>query len=374
VSAAAVAAPPHRLERLRGWMSERGVDACVLAGPEHVTHLAGYHRYLGGPAALVVGADGERTLLVAHDEAPIAGEHAEADRIVPYGQRGFGIDLQLTATLARELVAVDHVRAARTLAVVDSLGGVAECLGEACSAQLVDGAEAIARIRLIPDADERERLLHGYELSWDAQAAVAAAAVPGATEIELFDAALSAAQLAHGAPVAFMADLVSGRDTAKVGAPVHVPGRRRIEAGDPVIADLVVGAGGYWGDTAETHVAGENPAVTEARAALLEILAACASELRPGNTGAAVFAAMHARVIERFPDGELPHHGGHGVSLTAFEDPHMIPSDTTPLEHGMVISLEPGVYVSGVFGARVENTFVVTPAGGVELREAVGAR
>jgi Xaa-Pro aminopeptidase len=140
------------------------------------------------------------------------------------------------------------------------------------------------------------------------------------------------------------------------------------------VADLVVGAGGYWGDTAETHLTGENERVADARAALLDILAACGAELRPGTTGAELFASMHARVREQFPEGELPHHAGHGVSLSAFEDPHMIPSDTTPLEAGMVISLEPGVYVEGAFGARVENTFVVTPEGGVELREAVAAR
>jgi Xaa-Pro dipeptidase len=92
----------------------------------------------------------------------------------------------------------------------------------------------------------------------------------------------------------------------------------------------------------------------------------------PGNTGAEIFREMKQRIESTFPGGELPHHGGHALGLTGFEDPHLIPSDQMPLEPAMVLAVEPGVYFPGRFGARVENVFVVTPNGGVELREAMG--
>lgn len=354
-------------------MEEAGVDACVLAGPDHVAHLTGYARYFGGPAALVVDRDGARTLVVNVEEAPLAGALAEADDVVPSGKRGLGFDLDPVPGVVEAVAATAPARGARRIGVVDGLGGVGEVLRKACGAELVDAAPALARIRLVHDEDQLVRLLHGYELAWRAQAAVAELAAPGAREIDLFSAAHAAAQGAHGRPVEFVADLLSGPDTAKVGAPMHVPGERRLEDGDPVLADIVVGADGYWGDTAETHVVGENAAVGEARAALLEIRAACAAELRPGTTAAAVFAAMRERVLTRFPGGELPHHAGHGVGLTSFEDPHLIPTDDTPLESWMLIALEPGVYLEGRYGVRVENLFVVTPDGGVELRAAMGA-
>ena len=85
-------------------------------------------------------------------------------------------------------------------------------------------------------------------------------------------------------------------------------------------------------------------------------------------TGAALFAGIEAEIRAAFPDGEFPHHGGHGLGIGCFEDPHLIPSDTLPLEAGMVVAVEPGVYFPGRFGARVENVFVVTESGGVELR------
>lgn len=94
--------------------------------------------------------------------------------------------------------------------------------------------------------------------------------------------------------------------------------------------------------------------------------------LVPGATGADVFAHMEKRILSAFPNGEFPHHGGHALGLTSFEDPHVIPSDETPFEPWMVLAIEPGVYFPGRFGARVENVFVVAPGGGVELREALG--
>ena len=374
VESIAIPRPPHRLERLRAWMAEQAVDVCVVAGGQHVTHFCGYARYYGGVTALVIDAEGRRTLAVAFDEAPAARAHSDAEDVVPYGDHGFGIVLDPLPGLAERIADLGTVRRAQRIGVVDALGGLAERLAASCDAAFVDAGPAVARIRLVLDEDELVKALHSYELSWIAQAAVADAAEPGVTEIELLTAATSAAQLAHRGPISVLADLPSGTSTALVGSPVHVPGERRVEQGDPVVADFVIGADGYSGDTAETHVVGENAEVTAARSELLEILRACGAELRPGVTGAEVFASMHERVLDRFPGGELPHHAGHGVSLTGFEDPHMIPSDHMPLESWMLISLEPGIYFPGRWGSRVENSFVVTPGGGVELRDALGAR
>src|SRR5436190_1300794 len=128
-----------------------------------------------------------------------------------------------------------------------------------------------------------------------------------------------------------------------------------------------------------------------ARALLLDVLEEARTMLVPGAKGSSVFGHVHTRVVEAFPGGELPHHAGHGLGLGAFEDPHLIPSDDTPFEPGMVIAVEPGVYFPGAgnvggkaadvrpedrvasgdpgrYGARVENVFVVAPEGGVELR------
>lgn len=363
--------PPHRLERLRDWIDDEQIDCAVVFGADNVNHLCGYSRYYGGPSALVIGRDGERTLAVMLDEASIARELSGADEVLGYGERGFGLNLDPVADLITMLASVPVLANAQRVAVASELPGVDVRLAAAISGTPVDASGALHRIRLIKDRDELEKIAASYELCWLAQGAVAQSSVAGKSEIELFTAAQAAAQIAAGEPIEFLCDLLSGPNTAEVCCPIHVAGTRALEPGDPVVADIVVRSHGYWGDTAETHVVGTNADAEEARSELLDILEQARRELVPGATGSEVFANMHARITAAFPGGEFPHHSGHALGLTPFEDPHLIPSDTTPLEAGMVLAVEPGVYFPSRFGARVENVFVVTPEGGVELRAAV---
>ncbi|MGI8974169.1 MAG: M24 family metallopeptidase [Gaiella sp.] len=365
--------PPHRLERLQASMGDARIDCTVVFGADNVNHLCGYWRYFGGPSALVVGRDGERTLVVMLDEVPIAERLSDADRVLGYGKRGFGFDLDPIAGLVHTVAAVPAVARADRIGVSSELPGADARLGAAISASLSDAGSALHRIRLIKDWDELEKIGAGYELCWLGQEAVASGAVPGASEIELFTAAQSTAQIASGGPIEFICDLLSGTSTADVCCPVHVAGPRRLEPGDPVVADVVVRTAGYWGDSAGTYVAGSNADAAAARTLLLDVLEQTRTELVPGATGAEVFERMHARITEAIPEGELPHHAGHALGLTSFEDPHLIPSDTMPFEPWMVLAVEPGVYVESRYGARVENIFVVMPGGGVELRAALGS-
>lgn len=365
--------PPHRLERLRAWMADEAIDCTVVFGPDHVNHLCGYWRYFGGPSALVIGADGERTLVVMLDESPIARELSDADEVVGYAERGFGINLDLITDLVAAVSAVPAVAGARRVGISSELPGAGDRLAAVASGAAVSADAALHRIRLLKDWDELEKIHTAYELCWLGQDAVARGTVPGVSEIELYTAAQSTAQVASGGPIEFVCDLLSGPHSADVCCPIHVAGRRVVEDGDPVIADVVVRTNGYWGDSAETHVAGTSADAQAARSILLGILEEARTELVPGATGAEVFANIHTRVVTSLPGGELPHHGGHALGLTSFEDPHVIPSDTMPFEPWMVLAIEPGVYFPGHYGARVENVFVVTPSGGIELRALMAA-
>ena len=119
--------PPHRLERLRNWMASEGVDCVAVFGADNVNYLAGYFRYYGGPAGLVVGHDGERTLVVMRDEVPVAERLGNADAVVGYGDRGFGIVLNPLPILASEVAAIPAFAAAGTV----GRGLIAEDLPEA---------------------------------------------------------------------------------------------------------------------------------------------------------------------------------------------------------------------------------------------------
>jgi Xaa-Pro aminopeptidase len=351
-------------------MEDEQVDCTILIGQDHATHLCGYARYFAGPSAVVVGHDRSRTLIVMQDEVDAATEDSEADVVVGFGEHGFGFDLNPVAALLTSIAELPAVAAASRFGLASAVPGADAGLVATLSGAPVDVSAAIARIRLFKDADELERIRAAYDLCWLAQAAVGEAAAAGVSEIELYSLAQSTAQVAAGQPIEFICDLLSGTATANVCCPVHVAGPRQAADGDAVIADVVVRSNGYWGDTAETHAVGANSELAEIRAELLRILAAAAQRLVPGATGNAIFAEIAQAVASTFPGGTLPHHGGHGLGLGCFDDPHLIPSDTSPLEAGMVVAVEPGVYFPGRLGVRVENAFIVTESGGVELRSA----
>ena len=361
--------PPRcRHDRVTDWMAEGGVDALVAARADLVTWLAGYSRYYGGLSAVIIGRDGERVLVVPRDEVAVAEQWSDADRVTGYGERGFGLELNPAPLLLGEVRGLGVVSSARRIATA---GEPAADFAPPAGVDKVSADAALHQLSLVKDADELARIYHSYELCWVAQAAVADGAAAGATEIEIMTAAQSAAQVAHGSPIEFAADLLAGSNTAEVCGPIAIPGRTRAEPGQPVIADICIGADGYWADTCRTHVSGTNAEVADIYQQLDQILGAAAAELRSGATGAQVFGAMRDRILAIRPDGEFPHHGGHGVGLSVFDDPHVIPSDQQRLENWMVLALEPGIYLPGQFGVRRENLFLVTPDGGVELTHAL---
>jgi Xaa-Pro aminopeptidase len=362
-------APPRcRHDRVTDWMATNGVGALVAARADLVTWLAGYSRYYGGLSAIVVGRDGERVLVVPRDEVAVAEQLSDADRVTGYGERGFGLDLNPAPLLLDAVSGVGVVSSARRIATA---GEPAADFTPPAGADTVPADAALHQLSLVKDADELARIYHSYELCWVAQAAVADGTAAGATEIEIMTAAQSAAQVAHGSPIGFAADLLAGPNTAEVCGPIAIPGRTRAEPGKPVIADICIGADGYWADTCRTHVSGTNTEVADIYRQLHGILDAAAADLRSGATGAQVFNGMRDRILAAWPEGEFPHHGGHGVGLSVFDDPHVIPSDEQRLESWMVLALEPGIYLPGQFGVRRENLFLVTPDGGVELTKAV---
>ena len=351
-------------------MVDLKLDCLVASGPDNVTYLTEYTRRNGSPAAVVVGLQGERTIVVGASESGAAQELGRAESVHPYGTAGIGAGASPEAELVEAVESLAVVRHARRIGLADDTGALTKRLS---SKQIVDASKALALLRRRKDPDELLRILHAYELCWLGQRQIARVADEGGSEIEAYSAAEAAAQIAHGSPIEFNSDLLSGPNTALASSPLHVAGARVVQRGDPVLADVALRADGYWGDTAETHLTGQQPEIAEARVELLAILAQAGSELKPGIPAAELYASVRSRILAQFPGGDFPHHAGHGLGLE-FEAPFLVPWETTELEHSMVIALEPGVYFPGRWGARVENLFVVTPSGGVELREAMGAR
>jgi Xaa-Pro aminopeptidase len=347
----------NRHERLRRGLEERGCDAAILVGTDHVMHLTGYGRYLSTGALAVVASDGELTLVVPRHELSAAEAEADADEVVAYGSDDF-----LDFDLIPELLATCRQAASGRIGVAGL---------ELPDTESVDSL--MIELRQIKDDDELERIRASRRIALAAQRRIAELATSGASEIDLFSAAQSFAQTEAGTPVEFVGSVSTGPNSADVAPPVHVPGTRRAEHGEPVLADVALRHRGYWGDTTRTSIVGENSEIEEIRARLTEILQEAGTALAPDIKACKVFSAMSRSILAAFPAGRFPHHGGHSIGLTVAEAPQLIPSEHMPLSVGMVLAVEPGVYFPGRFGVRIEDMFVVTDAGGIPIEEPLAA-
>ncbi|WP_255190922.1 M24 family metallopeptidase [Natronobeatus ordinarius] len=178
-----------------------------------------------------------------------------------------------------------------------------------------------------------------------------------------------------GAP-SFSPIVASGPNGAR---PHHHSGDRVIEAGDPVVldfgayveADLESGTARYPGDQTRTIVfAGEPPAeYREVHAIVCEAQQAAVDAVEPGVTAGSIDRAARS-VIEAAGYGDaFVHRTGHGVGLEVHEPPYIVAGNDRELEPGMVFSVEPGIYLEGRFGVRIEDLVVVTEDGAERLND-----
>jgi Xaa-Pro dipeptidase len=344
-----------------------GADWAVLTAPASVSYATGHHEpagagrspFAGGPAVAIVSARGESLLVAADADVDAEAVRADATRAysafaLPPG--GPGLEgLYLDAVAA----ALAGTGAGGTVAIEPAAcpDGVRRLLA---GAKTVDVTAALRDARATKTAEEIERLRACAALTAVGQDAARAAAAPGMTELELYAEVRGALDAAAGGPVALSADLLSGVE--RTAAVMGGPGPRVLAVGDPVICDLVPGLAGYWGDSCTSWTLGPSgPEYAGLYSAARRGLDHAVETLRPGITAGA-FAEGVLGVIEAagFHD---PIHVGHGIGVTNFEHPRLVPGAPDQLRPGMVLMVEPGAYDAAAGGVRLEWMFLVTEAG-----------
>ncbi|WP_254546257.1 M24 family metallopeptidase [Halomarina pelagica] len=191
----------------------------------------------------------------------------------------------------------------------------------------------------------------------------------GLTEAELAREIERRLADAGGEGVSFEPLVGSGPNGAK---PHHAHSDRTIEAGDPVVLDFGTLVAEYPSDQTRTVVFdGEPPErFVEVHDVVREAQEAAVRTVAPGVTAGAVDAAARG-VIEDAGYGErFVHRTGHGVGLDVHEEPYLVAGNERELEPGMVVSVEPGIYLPGEFGVRIEDLVLVTDDGAERLNDA----
>ncbi len=342
-----------RTRRLRFLDRLKPALPVVLADPLHLQYLAGFHVDAISSSAdfgglLVIRPDGHTTLFYDH-KLPKAGERAHADERTPLtwytGQE--------PETGPRRLV----LRAA-----VEARGGR---IHDALTDPLAPHVFAVlSEMRRRKDPDE-VALLKTCTSACDAGHAWGRANIrPRMTELEVYTGVLNAVHAALGHWAVVYGDFTVSPGSKKKGGP---PTAHRLEAGELFILDYSVVVQGYRSDFTNTLCVGGRPTPQQQQLMDLSLraLAAGAQELRAGALCQCAYDAM------RTAFGDMADyfttHGGHGLGLAHPEPPYIVRHSTETLVAGDVVTLEPGLYVDGVGGLRIEHNFLITDTGYEQL-------
>ena len=212
-------------------------------------------------------------------------------------------------------------------------------------------------LRQVKDADEARLLRLAAAAADRTVDAIAAGRLVGRTEAEV-GREIRGRLIDEGHDLADFAIVGSGPNGA---SPHHDASDREIGAGEPVVLDIGGTLAGYLSDTTRTiWVAGEagiepEPEFGRVYDLVREAQAEATAAVRPGVPAEQIDAAAR-RVIAAAGYGEFfTHRVGHGIGLEVHEDPYMVAGNATPLAPGMAFSVEPGIYLPGRWGVRLEN-------------------
>jgi Xaa-Pro dipeptidase len=250
------------------------------------------------------------------------------------------------------------------LAVADAMPakhvfGLREALPEA--AQTLAGP-IVSELRMRKDTAEVEQLRAAGTAIDRVHARMGEFLKAGRTEAQV-GADIAAAIVEEGHTAAAFVIVGSGPNGA---SPHHDVSERVIESGDVVVVDIGGPLpSGYYSDSTRTYAVGAEPParVQEAYAALQDAQERAVAAVRPGVPAELVDAAARARLTDAGLGERFLHRTGHGIGLDVHEDPYIVGGNTTTLEPGMAFSVEPGIYLDGDWGARIEDIVVVTDDG-----------
>ena len=363
----------ERLERAMAATAAHGLDALLIGVGPDLDYLTGYRAMPLERLTMLVltPGDGRLRLVVPRLEEPAARVGARGDvEIVTWEETDdpHGIVAGFVRA-ARERSRVDR---AIEVAVSDRLMAMhlLPLQARLAGARFSSATAVLRELRILKDPDEIDLLRRAGAAADRVVAQIAAGPLIGRTEADVADE-VRQRLLAEGHEQAEFAIVASGPNSA---SPHHEASDRVIQAGEPIVLDIGGALGGYASDTTRTlWVTGgdESKGPDEAFRHLFGVLhaaqQAAIAAVRPGVPAEAIDRAARDVI-----DGEgyaeaFFHRTGHGIGLEGHEDPYLVAGNREAIEEGMAFSIEPGIYLAGHYGARIEDIVVCGVDGPIVL-------
>ncbi|MBX5446128.1 aminopeptidase P family protein [Sphaerobacter sp.] len=348
---------PDRLAVLRERIAELGLDAIVITHPSNRYYLTGYTgddippNESGGH--VIVTAD-RAVLVTSTVNSEQARQQASGFEVF---DRVYGLT-EADATLLTEM-GVRRVGFEDKAILYQDHRTLTERLGD--GVELVPVGTLVDDMRVIKTSDEITKIARAIEVTDRAFEQVAATIQAGDRERDIAWRLESAMRELGASGPSFPTIVASGPNAA---LPHHEPGDRQIQPGEPIVIDMGARVDGYCADLTRTVWVGEpDSRLREIYPIVLRALEAAEAGLRAGITGREG-DALARDVIEQAGYGEAFGHSlGHGVGVRVHEGPALSKRNEEPLPAGSVVTIEPGIYIPGWGGVRIEDVGVLEDKG-----------
>ena len=347
----AAAANGARAAGLAGLVITPGYDLRYLTGSRAQT----FERL----TALVISSSGESTVVLPRMELAALRESAVADlglvvRDWVDGENPYRLVGEALGGAEAAVAVTDSMAALHLLPLAELLGVVP-----------VLATGVLAALRMVKDAHEIEALRTAGAAIDRVHAQVPQFLRPGRTEAEIA-ADITNAIVAEGHSEAAFVIVGSGPHGAD---PHHECSDRELRPGDIVVIDIGGPVEpGYNSDCTRTYSLGEpDPEVAGQYAVLQRAQAAAVAAVRPGVSAESIDAAARDVLAQAGLAEYFVHRTGHGIGLSVHEEPYIVAGNDQPLAEGMAFSVEPGIYLPGRWGARIEDIVIVTADGALPV-------
>lgn len=349
-----------RLSRFRRVMAREQLDTFLVAVPENRFYLSGFQaedlQLTESSGALLI-TDSSQLLLTDFRYKEEAEEQASQFRVHVYSEGLAQLLRDLFQTLRTERLGVEgHFLTWKRFQEVE------KALKDACpSASVLAFDGLVEELRIIKEPEEIEWIRRSLELTEQALLSVWEKLAIGRKERDIAWSIESFIRCSGGDSVSFPPIVASGPHAS---LPHAVPSDREIQAGEPVILDLGSRLNRYCSDITRTWIAGTpGKQLKEIYHIVREAQLAAQDAIRAGEDSVRVDAAARDLIAEA-GYGEYFGHGlGHGVGLAVHEKPGLRRTEGTVLQENMVVTVEPGIYLPGAGGVRLENMVRVTSNG-----------
>ena len=344
-----------RLQALQAAMQQNGIELVAIAPTDSLRYMLGFSPQPDERACwLLVSESGAGMVMPSLNAEQTASEAPEIELFRWDDDAGAGGALtaalqRLSAGNAVTLAADPEMRADHLLMLQEALPYT----------RSVDAAMLISPLRAVKDASEIAALQHSAEAADAAMLAAFDAIRAGVPETAIADV-IERTFAANDARPEF-AMVGSGPNGA---FPHHHTGSRELQRGDAIVLDIGADRGGYFSDmTRMAHIGEPSARYLEVHVIVEAALQAAMATSKPGATCAEVDAAAREVITEAGYGEYFVHRTGHGLGVSIHEAPWIMAGNDTELVVGNVHSIEPGIYLPGEFGIRLEEIVHVTESG-----------